>query len=215
MGYQYSEIRHGKTPGRCFMNKTLVDLEFEHPVLDVGGGHDWSYHRHMDTNHEKTITMNLPRAESMDIIADAESKFPFSDGSFSTVFCFNVIEHIYDFQNVFRESYRVLKDDGKLLLWIPFLHKIHGDPSDFNRFTEYRLRQDLSSFSNVNVYPLDEGPISAGFYQIQPILKFNLLKYIGWEVSRRMDSALKRSVSKYDELFTGRFPIGYAVEAQK
>lgn len=215
MEYNYSEIRGGKTPGRCFMNQTLSDLEFEHPVLDVGGGHDWSYHRHMGTKHEETISMNLPRAESMDVIADAESRFPFSDSSFATVFCFNVIEHLYDFQNVYQQSYRVLQDGGKLLLWVPFLHKIHGDPSDFNRFTEYRIKRDLSSFGTVNIFPLDEGPMSAGFYQLQPIMKFDLLRYLGWEVSRTLDSVFKRCISKYNKISTGKFPIGYVVEAIK
>lgn len=215
MEYDYSEIRDGKSPGRCFMNQTLGNIEFEYPVLDVGGGHNWSYHRHMNTDHDKTIAINLPRAESMDIIADAESQFPFSDSSFETVFCFNVIEHIYEYENVFQESYRVLKENGKLLLWIPFLHRIHGDPSDFNRFTEYRLRRELADFRILNIYSLDEGPISAGFYQTQPILKADLMKYIGWEVSRRVDSALKRYLDRYDELFTGKYPIGYLVEAKK
>lgn len=215
MEYNYSEIRSGKTPGRCFMNQTLANLEFEHPVLDVGGGHDWSYHRNMDTNHEEVITMNLPRAESMDVIADAESGLPFFNNSFSTVFCFNVIEHLYNFQNIYQESHRVLEDGGKFLLWVPFLHKIHGDPSDYNRFTEYRFKRDLSAFNTVDFYPLDEGPLSAGFYQLQPILKFGLLKYIGWEATRRLDSFFKQNINKYDKLFSGKFPIGYVIEAVK
>ena len=215
MEYDYSEIRDGKTPGRCFMNQTLANIDFKYPVLDVGGGHKFSYHRYMDTKNNKTVAINLPRAESMDVIADAESTFPFHHNSFETVFCFNIIEHLYEYQNVYTESYRVLKDGGKLLLSIPFFYKIHGDPSDFNRFTEYRLRRDLSNFNNIIIHALDEGPISAGFSQILPILKFNILKYIIWEISRLSDSTLKRNVDKYKMLFSGKYPIGYVVEAVK
>lgn len=50
--------------------------------------------------------------------ATAES-LPFQDRSFNKIICSEVLEHVLNPQNVLIEIWRVLKDDGKLIISIP------------------------------------------------------------------------------------------------
>ena len=47
-------------------------------------------------------------------------KFPLADNSMDFIFSSEVIEHIYDTENAFREMSRVLKPDGEALLTCPY-----------------------------------------------------------------------------------------------
>lgn len=207
----FEEIRLGKTPSRCFLNETIEGVDVEYPVLDLGGGHDFSYHRFLDTDHERTVSVNLPRASNIDVVADAESPLPFKDGSFKTVFCFNLLEHLYDYETVIAEMYRMLEHGGNAFVGIPFLHPIHGDPHDYNRFTERRLRRDFDAFDEVTVESLDAGPIGAAIWMAFPVFKLNLLKYIAWRTSRTLDNV----INYLNDSLAGSFPLYYVVIAEK
>lgn len=207
----YEEIRIGKTPSRCFLNETIENIDVEYPVLDLGGGHNFSYHRFLDTDHERTVSVNLPRASNIDVAADAETAFPFKDESFQTAFCFNLLEHLYDYETTISEMYRVLEPGGKAFVGVPFLHRIHGDPHDYNRFTEQRLRRDFDTFSEVTVEALDTGPIGAAVWMAFPVFRLNWVKYVAWRVSGVVDSL----INSINDTLEGNFPLYYVVAAEK
>jgi 2-polyprenyl-3-methyl-5-hydroxy-6-metoxy-1,4-benzoquinol methylase len=50
---------------------------------------------------------------------DLESKFPFKDNTFDTVFGGEIIEHIFDTDSLLQEIKRVLKPNGSLVLTTP------------------------------------------------------------------------------------------------
>ncbi len=68
---------------------------------------------------------------------------PFKSGSFDTVMCTEVLEHVENPEAVVEECFRVLNPSGFLLITIPFNFFIHGAPNDFRRFTIYGLEQLL------------------------------------------------------------------------
>jgi SAM-dependent methyltransferase len=70
----------------------------------------------------------------------------FADSSVDALVSICVLEHIYDFDRFFSESYRCLKPGGRLLLIVPFLYFFHGAPDDFFRFTESALDRLLNNF---------------------------------------------------------------------
>ena len=53
-------------------------------------------------------------------IADIQKETPFADGTFDIISACDVLEHCFDPKGAFREMHRVLKDDGRIVIEIPF-----------------------------------------------------------------------------------------------
>jgi len=62
------------------------------------------------------------------------------DGSFDTVICLQVIEHVKDPKNILKELSRVLKKNGHAIISFPHLSYIHDEPEDYFRFTLYGFK---------------------------------------------------------------------------
>lgn len=69
---------------------------------------------------------------------------PFPDGRFDAVVCFEVIEHIFNIEEILAEVGRVTKPGGKLLLSIPFAWPEHEVPYDFARYTSFGITHVLN-----------------------------------------------------------------------
>lgn len=78
-----------------------------------------------------------------DVFADA-CRLPFADASLQAVILKDVLEHVRGPQRALAEIGRVLCDDGRLVLWMPFIYPIHDAPHDFQRFTEHGMRAYLA-----------------------------------------------------------------------
>lgn len=76
----------------------------------------------------------------VDVRCDISKKLPFQDSSFDTVILSDVLEHIPDPRNPLREVARILRPDGNVLINVPFIHRLHETPYDYNRYTEYMLK---------------------------------------------------------------------------
>lgn len=70
-------------------------------------------------------------------VSDVQGNLPIADGSFDSAFCCSVLEHTQEPWKAFDEFYRILKPGGKMVLSVPFLYYLHGQPSDYFRFTRY------------------------------------------------------------------------------
>jgi len=110
-------------------------------VIDVGCG-DQPY-RAMLAGFERYIGFDAPgRPESRgkaDAYGDAGA-LPFASACADAVLCTEVMEHVPDPDAMLAEIRRVLKPGGALLLSVPFIWRIHEEPRDYWRFTEYGLR---------------------------------------------------------------------------
>ena len=56
--------------------------------------------------------LNLDAHAQPDVFADLEQPLPFADRSFDTVLAMNVLEHVYRYEQLLRESFRVLRSGG-------------------------------------------------------------------------------------------------------
>jgi SAM-dependent methyltransferase len=74
----------------------------------------------------------------VDVFYDGLS-IPFTNESFDSVVCFEVLEHVKDPKAILGEVNRVIKDHGSLLISVPFLIGEHEEPYDFQRFTSFGL----------------------------------------------------------------------------
>ena len=99
---------------------------------------------------------------------DLEKKLSFQDNSIDGVVIFNVLEHVYDPDNAFKEIYRSLKNDGKIVGSTPFIHRVHYAPEDFNRYTEQFLNKILlkNNFKNISVEAFGYGPFTAAYAMV-------------------------------------------------
>lgn len=110
--------------------------------------------------------------------------FPFDSGSFDSVICNQVLEHIFEPQEFLKEINRVLKPNGKLLITVPFVWDEHEQPYDFARYSSFGLKHLLEkngfrviaykkSVNNISViFQL----LSDYFYKIS--LKNKFLKWV-------------------------------------
>lgn len=71
------------------------------------------------------------------------TRLPFPEGAFDGVVSFEVLEHVFNPDEVLREIRRVLRPDGLLLITVPFAWDEHEAPYDYARYTCYGLRSLL------------------------------------------------------------------------
>lgn len=96
------------------------------------------------------VALDISDRSRPDVVGRGE-RLPFRDQAFDAVVCSEVIEHVEEVAALIAEMRRVLRPGGHLLLSSPFLYPIHGDPNDYHRLTETRLRRLLASFSAVEI----------------------------------------------------------------
>jgi SAM-dependent methyltransferase len=112
-------------------------------VLDVGCG-------------LKPYSYTLPKASwfgidvysgpKVDLVIDDVSKWEIKDSVFDAVLCTEVLEHATNPEHVLNEIWRVMKPGAVALITTPFIYGIHGQPSDYRRYTPYGLLNASKSF---------------------------------------------------------------------
>ena len=112
----------------------LAKLYLKGSIIDLGGSRLSGYHNLIKGQHE-FIVVNISAKHGYDIKADLEKKLPLESNKYNHVLAINTIEHIYNYDNLITESYRILKPKGLFVLTVPYMYKIHKSPNDYNRFT--------------------------------------------------------------------------------
>ena len=77
--------------------------------------------------------------EGIDFYSSA-LELPLQDGSFDTVLCAEVLEHLPNAFVGFHELVRVTKHGGIIIASVPFVYGMHEAPFDYFRPTEYLLK---------------------------------------------------------------------------
>lgn len=136
-----------------FHAQRVAELPAGSRVLDVGG-HTLAKRGQFDITRYplQTTSINLVTTKRPDVQSDA-AQLPFPEGAFDAVICSELLEHVPDPPAVLAEAWRVLRPGGVLLICVPFLFQIHGDPEDYGRYTDHYWRRQLGGlgFSPVEV----------------------------------------------------------------
>jgi len=137
-----------------YLRHTIL-LDGEADVLDLGG--DRLAKRgafNIDEVSGRAIYANLSQAKNPHVLCRAEF-VPFRDESFDVVVCSEVLEHLLDPKVVLTEIFRVLRRQGIALICVPFLNRIHADPFDYGRYTDYYWSQALTEigFRDITIEP--------------------------------------------------------------
>ncbi len=104
---------------------------------------------------------------------DLENTLSFESETFDNILIFNVLEHVYDVKNAFSEINRCLKKNSTIIGSTPFIHRIHGAPDDFNRYTKQFIEKILleTNYKNIKVENIGFGPFTAAYTIIFDYIK--------------------------------------------
>jgi SAM-dependent methyltransferase len=84
-------------------------------------------------------------AAAVDVMADVSADLPFASGRADVVLLFQTLEHLRDPGSCLRECRRLLKQDGRLYITVPFMWQVHEAPHDYYRFTRHGLTHLLEA----------------------------------------------------------------------
>lgn len=160
---------------------------------------------------------SLHGSDYLDKTCDLTGTIPYPDGSFDTILLSDVLEHLPEPMNCWREMNRLLAPGGKVLLNVPFYYQVHEEPHDYYRYTEFALRRfaESSGFEVVRLEAIG-GAVEVLADVVAKLLVHGKLpsaaraiQYLAWNFSRSgIGSRILRRASK-------RFPLGYFMIAQK
>ena len=72
-------------------------------------------------------------------------QFPFAPQHFDSIVANEVFEHVFNPDEFLGEISRVLKNDGVLLMTVPFIWDEHEQPYDYARYSSFGLKSILES----------------------------------------------------------------------
>jgi 2-polyprenyl-3-methyl-5-hydroxy-6-metoxy-1,4-benzoquinol methylase len=105
------------------------------------------------------------------------SALPYKNDSFETVFSTQVLEHVFEQQQMINEAARVLKQDGYLILSVPFTWELHEEPYDFFRITKYGLKEMFEKSGFEIDYIKANGGKWAAMFQMMINTVYSTFKY--------------------------------------
>ncbi len=195
------------------MYKTFSAIELKGDVLDLGGTKDASYHA-LFSGSKKFTTANI--AGERDIDCNLEEKFPIKDATYDTAILINLLEHIYHAGGAVKETFRVLRPGGLIVIAVPFLIQIHPCPRDHWRFTGETLKMLLADagFGNIKIEEVGSGPFSACAQLLHNVLHFDILRALSVLIARGLDALIHKFDHK-GSYGVSRYPLAYVVTATK
>ena len=120
-------------------------------VLDLGGNRTGKRGLFDVEKYDlKVVYANLSISKRPHLQAEA-AWLPLRGEGFDAVICSELLEHVPDPIAVVKETHRVLRVGGILLVCVPFLTRIHGDPFDFGRYTDYYWSETLKEAGFIDI----------------------------------------------------------------
>ena len=162
----------------------------------------------------------FPRSDQVRYTCSMTDMTEVPDASYDSAICLEVLEHVPDPAAALRETARILKPGGWLVLSVPHLSRLHDEPHDYFRYTSHGLCRLLES-SGFEVVELQVKGGLFGFLSHQfstlllttvwgvPLLRDLVYALNAWLVTRPavfLDRHLDRG---------GLFALGYAAAARK
>ncbi len=157
--------------------------------------------------------------EYLDYECDLDKPLPFKDGEFDTTILSDVLEHLAQPENLWREMARILAPNGKIILNTPFYYCLHETPHDYFRYTEYALKH-FAKQAGLRIVVMK--PLGGTPEILADILAKNLLylpvigKSLGTAIQALTLAFIKTAWGrKVSEKTSALFPLGYFLIAEK
>ncbi len=134
-----------------FHFRHVASLPANATVLDLGGNRIGKRGLFdVEKYNLNVVYANLSPAKRPHVQAEA-AWLPLRSESCHAVICSELLEHVSDPPAVLAEVHRVLRGGGTLLVCVPFLARIHGDPYDFGRYTDYYWSETLGAVGFIDI----------------------------------------------------------------
>lgn len=124
--------------------------ELDGRVLDIGCGLQ-PYRALLGQAVTEYVGVDRPGPYSDPTVVAEAGALPFPDASFDGVLSTQVFEHLRDPEAALRESSRVLRSGGRIVLSVPGVWPTHEAPHDYWRFTRNGLDRAFDSAGFVDV----------------------------------------------------------------
>ncbi len=202
------------------ITKPFIEKYARGKLLDIGCGH-MPFKGLISKYVEQYDTFDLEeRVNGVTYLGDVQNMHMIVSEAYDSVVCFEVLEHIPDPFRAAREIHRILKQNGVAIITVPHLSRLHEQPHDYYRYTQYGLRTILEN-NGFEILELKKRAGLFSFFGHQwstfwvclfwgiPVLKqivFVLNKWLCVKLCLWLDNAVDKD---------GLFALGYTVAAKK
>jgi len=177
-------------------------------ILDMGSKRSTSNITNYLNTNEKINYADKFTKDPNDLVIDLEKINEPNEKIFKNVFLLNVLEHIYNFKNCFKNCYQALDNDGYIYGATPFMFHVHGSPNDYFRYTEQSLRKALedTGFKNIRVEIICGGIFICFYSSIARITeRIPFLNNILFIICQTLDFIINLFSKEIKKIF----PLGY------
>ncbi|MEP7147024.1 MAG: class I SAM-dependent methyltransferase [bacterium] len=142
---------------------------FSGRLLDLGcGNKPYSniYNEVCESSTGCDVPFSIHQNSNVEVLCYAEDlDRHFEPASFNCVLCTEVLEHTLDDKKVVDNIYKILNNNGILIISAPFIYVLHEAPHDYRRYTYYGLLNILESngFKIRSAFSTG-GTFSSGFF---------------------------------------------------
>jgi len=157
-------------PTKCHSNKKLINwliynigdkfLEkyskyYKGKLVDLGCGealYKSYFLQYADEYIGVDWTKTLHNSKA-DIVSNLNEKIELEDDFADTIISLSVMEHLCEPQVFLNEAYRILNNEGYMILQVPWQWWVHEAPHDYFRYTPYGLKYmfDKAGFKDIKI----------------------------------------------------------------
>jgi len=130
-------------------------------VLDLGGRDRGNFIKPKE-KVDKWIFADINREYNPDIILDVANMHQINSNSIDVINAIELFEHVQEITIGLKESYRILKKGGIIIISAPFMFPIHADPFDYHRWTDYKWKIELKKIG----FKIEKLIVMGNFYTL-------------------------------------------------
>lgn len=146
-----------------FREKILTNINKDDDVLDIGKG---MREKFININSKSIETLDVNQFQDYpDIVFDlCDDLDETLNRRYDKIICLAILEHVYDPFKATNNLRKMLKENGKVFGYVPFLYQYHAPNNlkfqDYFRFTKDGLSYLFKDFSSIEIFPI-RGRVSA------------------------------------------------------
>jgi len=150
-----------------FRDKILEEIEPNDHVVDVGMAMR-DKHKEIKSSLLQTLDVN-DFGDYPDIICDICSNISGLEKKYDKIICLAILEHVYNPFKAIENLRSMLKDNGMIYGFVPYLYKYHAPMDlkyqDYFRFSKDTLAYLFKDFNDVELFPL-RGRLSSALHML-------------------------------------------------